>query len=361
MERVYNFSAGPSCLPIEVLTTIQKDLLNYNNLGYSVLEMSHRSQPYYDINDSAKESLKNLMGLGDDYEILFLTGGASSQFHMIPLNLANKDDLAYYTLSGLFSYKAYDEGKRFVNAEILTSTKEEKYNHIGKIDKNKIDKNAKYVHITLNNTTVGTCYDDVPDVNGVTLVGDMSSIILGKWYDFSKFGLIYAGVQKNIGVAGVTVVIIKKSLIRDDKDNLPLMENYKTHFNNNSIYNTPPVFPIYVVMLMAQWIQKQGGIKAIEDINIKKSKILYDYIDSTNFYVGTVSDKKDRSPMNVTFLINNESLLDKFLQEAKENGLINLKGHKSAGGIRASIYNSMPIEGVKKLCEFMEKFEKENK
>lgn len=362
MERVLNFSPGPSTLPLEVLEEIQKDLLNYNGLGYSVLEMSHRTDAYYDINNGARDLLKKLLGLGDDYDVLLLQGGATSQFSMIAMNLAKKDDLTLYALSGNFSKKAYEEGKRFTNAQVIASTKDTNFDHIEKINKDKIDQNAKYLHITVNNTVYGTCYNDIPDTGKVPLVGDFSSIILAKEYDFKKFDLIYAGAQKNIGIAGVCAVIIKKDLLKDDiREEIPVMYQYKINQEKDSIYNTPPVFAVYVLNLMCKWVEKNGGIKQLEKINYEKSKLLYDIIDNSNFYKGTVVDINDRSPMNVTFTLPTDELTKKFIEEAKQQGMINLKGHKSAGGIRASIYNAMPLDGVKKLSCFMEKFEKDNK
>ena len=364
MNRVFNFSAGPSQMPLEVLEEIQNDLLNYKGIGYSILEMNHRTEAYYSINDESRKLVLRLFNLDDTYDVLFLPGGGTSQFSMIPMNLANKDDLCYYTISGHFSNKAYEEGRKFVKAEVLASSKESSYNHIEKIDINKIDKKAKYIHITVNNTVPGTCYKEAPDTKGITLVGDVSSIIFAKEYDYKKFGLLYAGVQKNLGAAGVTVVAIKKQLIRDEsqlESYTPSMYVYANHSKTNSIYNTPPVFSIYVIGLMCKWIENCGGVKQLEENSLKKSSMLYDIIDNSKFYKGIVIDKEDRSPVNVTFITPNEDLNKKFIEEAKEEGMINLKGHKAMGGIRASLYNAMPMEGVKKLATFMEKFEKNNK
>lgn len=362
MERIYNFSAGPSMMPLEVLEEIKNDMLNYKGIGYSILEMNHRTQPYYDINNESKALLKKLMGLGDDYEVIFLSGGATSQFSMVPMNLAKTEDTTLYALSGNFSNKAYEEGKRFTKAKVIASTKDTNYNHIQKITKDMVDQDAKYLHITVNNTAFGTAYSEIPDTGNVTLVGDMSSIILAKEYDFKKFGLIYAGVQKNIGPAGVTAIIIKKNLLTDDvREQIPIMYQYKINADKDSIYNTPPVFSVYVLGLMCKWVEKQGGIKELEKRNIVKSELIYDIIDNSTFYKGTVINKEDRSPMNVTFTLPNDELTTKFLEEAKSEGMINLKGHKAAGGLRASLYNAMPMEGAKKLAEFMQKFEENNK
>ena len=362
MERVYNFSAGPSMMPLEVLEEIQKDMLNYKGIGYSILEMNHRTQPYYDINNESRALLKKLMGLGDDYEVIFLSGGATSQFTMIPMNLAKNEDTTLYALTGNFSNKAYEEGLRFTKAKVVASTKDTNFDHIQKITKDMVDQNAKYLHITVNNTVYGTSYNELPDTGNVHLVGDLSSIILAKEYDFKKFSLIYAGVQKNIGPAGVTAIIIKKSLITDDvREQIPIMYQYKLNAEKDSIYNTPPVFSVYVLGLMCKWVEKQGGIKELEKRNKEKSQKIYDIIDNSSFYNGTVTNKADRSMMNVTFTLPNEDLTQKFIEEAKAEAMINLKGHKVAGGIRASLYNAMPMEGVKKLAEFMQRFEKNNK
>ena len=364
MSRVFNFSAGPSQMPLEVLREIQNDLLDYKGIGYSILEMNHRTDAYYSINDEAKRLVLKLLNLDDTYEVLFVSGGGTSQFSMIPMNLANKNDICYYTISGHFSNKAYEEGKKYVDAKVLASSKESSYNHIEKIDVNKIDKKAKYIHITVNNTVPGTTYNVLPETNGVVLVGDISSIIFAKNYDYKKFGLVYAGVQKNLGAAGATVVVVKKDLIRPMEQlesYVPSMYVYENHSKANSIYNTPPVFSIYVIGLMCKWIESCGGVDELEKRALKKSGMIYDIIDNSSFYKGIVINKEDRSPVNVTFITPNEDLNKKFIEEAKKEGMINLKGHKAMGGIRASLYNAMPMEGVAKLSTFMEKFEKNNK
>ena len=360
MDRVYNYSAGPSCLPIEVLEEVQRELLNYKGKGFSILEMNHRTDDYYEINDDAMSMLKKLLNVKDDYEVIFMQGGGYSQFSTFPMNLATKNDLTLYTLTGNFSEKAYIEGKRLTNAKVITSSKETNFNFIPKITKNMVDQSAKYLHITVNNTAFGTCYNELPETGVVPLVGDMSSIILAKNYDINKFGLIYGGVQKNLGAAGVTFVVIKKNLINDKiTDLIPSMNNYSVQLGKNSIFNTPPVFAVYIVDLMLHWVERQGGVAELSKIAIEKSNLLYDLIDNSKFYKGTAV-REDRSPMNITFTTGSEDIDLKFVKEARENGMINLKGHKAAGGLRASLYNAMPMDGAKKLVEFMKKFEKDN-
>ena len=360
MDRVYNYSAGPSCLPLEVLEEVKNELLNYKNKGYSILEMNHRTKAYDEINDDAINMLKKLLNVKNDYEVIFMQGGAYSQFSIFPMNLAKKDDLTLYTLTGNFSEKAYIEGKKITNAKIITSSKNSNYSFIPEITKELIDQNAKYLHITVNNTAYGTCYNQLPETGDVPLIGDMSSIILSKNYDINKFGLIYGGAQKNLGTAGITFVVIKKNLVNDKiSEYIPSIFSYATQIEKKSIFNTPPVFAVYILDLMLHWIEKQGGVMALEKMSIEKSNMLYDLIDNSNFYTGTAL-KKDRSPVNITFKTPNEDLDLKFIKEAKDYGLINLKGYKSCGGLRASLYNAMTTMGVKKLVEFMKKFEKEN-
>ncbi len=359
MDRVFNYSAGPSCLPIEVLEEVKRDLLNYKNKGFSVLEMNHRTEDYYEINDEANSLMKELLKVGDDYQVLFLQGGGYTQFSTFPINLAESDDLTLYVKTGNFSTKAYNEGKKFTNAKVIATSEDKNFSYIPKITKDMVDQNAKYLHICVNNTAFGTCYNTLPDTGDVPLIGDMSSIILAKNYDIKKFGMIYGGVQKNLGAAGATFVVIKNDLIKEN-DKIASMSSYKILADGKSIFNTPPVFSVYIVGLMLKWVKKQGGVESLDKIAKEKSKIIYDLIDNSKFYKGT-ANVYDRSPMNVTFLTPSEDLDIKFVKEAKENGMINLKGHKAAGGLRASLYNAMPLEGVNKLKEFMNKFERDNK
>ena len=360
MRDVYNFSAGPSTLPVEVLENIKKDLLNFNNTGCSVMEISHRSKPYLELNDESIVLMKKLLNIDDEYSVLFLQGGAYTQFSNIAKNFASENDLTLYTVTGNFSNKAYIEGKIFSNAKIIASSEDKNFSYIPDITDDMIDKNAKYLHICLNNTVFGTCYNKIPSTGQVPLIGDMSSIIFGKKYDFNKFSMIYGGAQKNIGIAGVTFVVLKNSMLENIQNNkLSSMDNYKIQSNANSIFNTPPVFAIYVLNLMLKWVLKMGGVEELSKRAIDRTNKVYDLIDNSKIYKGTARSE-DRSPMNVTFVCSSDELNDKFVNEAKENGLINLKGHKSAGGIRASIYNAMEDEGVDKLIDFMKKFEKNN-
>ncbi len=360
MERVLNFAAGPAAIPLEVLESIEKNVCNYNGEGLSVMEMSHRSKTYEKIINETRDNLKKILNLNDDMDILFLQGGASSQFAMVPLNLANVGDLTYYAVTGNFANKAWEEAKKWTNAIDITNSKADKYKYIPEIDNSNIDKSAKYLHITANNTIFGTMYDKLPELN-IPLVADVSSNILGKDYDYNKLALAYAGAQKNLGPAGLTVVVINKKYIREDVANtVPTMFRYDIHSKNGSMYNTPPTFAIYVAGEMFKWVIKEGGVKAIEKRNIEKANMLYDILDNSSFYK-PFAEKNSRSIMNVTFNLPTEELEAKFIAEAKENGMINLKGHRVLGGIRASIYNAMTVEGVKKLAEFMITFEKENK
>ncbi len=360
MERVFNFAAGPATMPLEVLQSIEKNICNFEGVGLSVMEMSHRSKTYEKIINETRDNLRTILNLDNNFDILFLQGGASSQFAMVPLNLANNGDLTYYAVTGNFANKAWDEAKRWTNAVDITNSMSDKYKYIPHIDSSKIDKSAKYLHITANNTIFGTMYDNLPEVD-IPLVADVSSNVLGKDYDYKKFALAYAGAQKNLGPAGLTVVIINKKYIRSDLDkSVPTMFRYDIHAKNDSMYNTPPTFAIYVAGEMFKWVLKQGGVKELEKRNIEKANMIYDILDNSSFYK-PFAEKESRSIMNVTFNLKTEELETKFIAEAKENGMINLKGHRVLGGIRASIYNAMTIVGVKKLTEFMQTFEKNNK
>ncbi len=360
MNRVYNFSAGPSMLPESVLETAKEQMLNYNESGQSVMEMSHRSKVYDDIIVSAKALLCELMSIPDNYEVLFLQGGASSQFTMLAQNLMTKSGKADYILSGQFSTKAYEEGCRYGDCKAVASSKSENFSMIPKWDENEFRADADYLHICLNNTIFGTAYSDTPNTKDVPLIADISSCILSAPIDVSKFGMLYAGAQKNMGPAGLTVVIIRKDLIGEPMEGTPTMFSYKVHSKNDSMYNTPPTYSIYMSKLVLEWIKNDmGGLSKMEEHNKKKAAILYDYLDSSKLFKAC-AQKDSRSLMNVTFVTSSKELDDKFVKEAVAKGFINLKGHRSVGGMRASIYNAMPIEGVKKLTEFMAEFEKEN-
>ena len=359
MTRVHNFSAGPAVLPESVLLEVQKELVDWRGAGLSVMEMSHRSKEYQSIIDDAMDTLKRLTGCGDDYDVLFLGGGASLQFLMLPLNFCPADKVANYIDTGAWSTKAHKEaviaGKQM---HIAASSKDKDFTYIPK--EYQLSENPAYLHITTNNTIRGSEFLKIPEVPAdVPLVADMSSNFLSRPYDFSKFSLIYAGAQKNVGPAGVTIVLIRKDYQEKMLGNIPTMLNYKTHLAKGSMFNTPPTFPIYVVGKVLHWIEDFGGLKEMEKHNIEKAAYLYDVLDSSNFYRGTVV-KEDRSLMNIPFRLPTEELEQKFIAEAKANRMNNLKGHRSVGGCRASLYNSLPIESAKALNSFMKEFEKKN-
>ena len=358
--RVHNFSAGPAVLPEEVLKEIQENLVDYKGNGLSVLEMSHRSAQYMEIIESASARLLKIMGLGDDYKALFLQGGASSQFFMIPLNFCADDKVANYIDTGVWSTKAIKEVKILGKKLHIAATSEDKeFTYIPK--EWKISENPAYLHITTNNTIRGTEWKIDPDVPaGVPLIADMSSNFLSKPMDFSKYDMIYGGAQKNIGPAGCTFVVIKKSMLEKINPNLPSMMNYDTHVSKDSMFNTPPTFAIYVIGEVLKWIEGNGGLMGMLKINKEKAAYIYDVIDGTDFYTGTVV-KEDRSLMNIPFRLPTEELEKKFIAEAVENKMFNLKGHRSVGGCRASVYNSLPMDSAKALAKFMIDFEKANK
>ena len=359
-NRVYNFNPGPATLPIEVLKEAQAEFLNFKGSGMSILEISHRSKPYEEVHTQTKADVLELMQLGDDYEVLFIQGGASLQFAMIPMNFASPEKKGSYVLSGTFSTNAYKEANTLGVAEIAASSKETGFHHVPQQSELKINPNAAYLHVCYNNTIYGTEYHYIPETNGVPLFADMSSDMLSRPIDFKKFDFIYAGVQKNLGPAGVVLVVAKKSLIEKSRETLPTMLRYDTFFKKDSLYNTPPAFSIYIVGKVAKWIKSQGGLTAMAERNAKKAKLLYDAIDNSNGFYRGHADKDSRSFMNVTFRLPNEELEKKFVAEAAENKLCGVKGHRSVGGMRASIYNAMPIEGAEALAEFMDKFRKSN-
>ncbi len=356
--RVYNFAAGPSTLPLPVLEKAQSELLDFNGTGMSIIEMSHRGKPFMAVNEEANSLLRELMNIPENYSVLFVQGGATQQFSAVPLNLL-KNGKADYILTGNFATKAYEEGLKYGDMAIAGSSKDANFTYIPDMDKISFRNGIDYVHTTYNNTIFGTRYTSLPKTDA-TLVTDMSSCILSEEVDVSKFGLIYAGAQKNIAPAGLTIVIVRKDLIGNASPICPIMLNYAVQDKNDSLYNTPPCFPIYMALLVFRWLKDLGGVKAIQKINEEKAKLLYDFIDNSSFYTNKVN-KKDRSLMNVPFVSPNEELDAKFVAEATKQGLVSLKGHRVTGGMRASIYNAMPIEGVKALIEFMKKFELENK
>lgn len=357
--RVFNFSAGPGALPVEVLEKAQQELVCYGESGMSVMEMSHRSKDYDAIIKDAEAKLRQVMNIPDNYEVLFLQGGASLQFAMVPLNLFRNSFKADYIESGAFASKALKEAKKFGTVNVVGSSKADNYTYIPKVSPEAFNKDADYVYICANNTIYGTRFKSYPDTGDIPLVADMSSCILSEPVDVSKFGVIFAGAQKNLGPAGVTLVIIRKDLVGYAKESVPTMLDYKVMAKNSSMYNTPPTYGIYMLKLMFEWIEAQGGVEALEKRNKQKAALLYDFIDQSKLFKGT-ADKEDRSMMNVTFVTGDPELDAKFVKEAAAEGLVSLKGHRSVGGMRASIYNAMPVEGVQKLVDFMLRFEQEN-
>ena len=359
MTEIYNFSAGPAVLPKEVLKTAADEMLNYQNTGMSVMEMSHRSKTYDNIIKTAEKDLRDLLNIPDNYKVLFLQGGAHLQFSMVPINLL-KNGVADYIVTGQWAKKAYQEAQKYGKINKIATSEDKTFSYIPDCSDLEISPDADYVYICENNTIYGTKFHTLPNTKGKILVSDMSSCFLSEPVDVTKYGLIYAGVQKNVGPAGVQIVIIREDLLRDDLPSwCPTMLNYKTHADNDSLYNTPPAYGIYICGLVFKWLKKQGGLSAIKEYNEKKAKILYDFLDNSKLFKGTV-EKSSRSLMNVPFVTGSDELDKKFIEEAKEAGLVQLKGHRSVGGMRASIYNAMPIEGVQALVRFMEKFEKAN-
>ncbi|MBQ4509456.1 MAG: 3-phosphoserine/phosphohydroxythreonine transaminase [Clostridia bacterium] len=358
MERVFNFSAGPSMLPLQVLETAAKEMLNYKGSGMSVMEMSHRSPVYDEIIKEAEALLRKLMNIPDNYKVLFLQGGASTQFAAVPLNLM-KTGKADYIVSGQFSGKAQKEAMKYGEAKIVASSKDANFSFIPKTDKSSFSPDADYVHVCFNNTIYGTKFPYIPETGDIPLVADMSSCIISEPVDVSKFGLIYAGAQKNMAPAGLTVVIVREDLIGNARQDTPAMLDYKLMADNDSMYNTPPCYCIYIAKLVYEWILGLGGLEKMKEMNQKKANLLYDYLDSQDYYIAPV-EKESRSMMNVTFVTGDADLDKKFAKEAEAQGLKNLKGHRSVGGMRASIYNAMPYEGVEKLVEFMKEFAKNN-
>ncbi len=359
MSRAFNFSAGPATLPLSVLEKAQKEMVDYQGSGMSVMEMSHRSAEFTQIIQSAEADLRSLMQIPQNYKVLFLQGGASTQFAMIPLNLFSNSHNADYINTGSWSKKAIAEAKRYGKVNVIASSEDKNYSYIPSLDKAQFTPYADYVHITTNNTIYGTLFPNLPDTGNIPLVADMSSNILSQHYDVSKFGLIYAGAQKNIGPAGVTIVIVREDLIGKAMEITPTMLNYETHTSADSLFNTPPCYSIYIAGLVFKWLLENGGIEAMESKNKEKAGLLYDYLDASNLFKGTVA-KDSRSLMNIPFVTGNETLDAKFIKEAGARNLKTLKGHRSVGGMRASIYNAMPKEGVETLISFMQEFEQEN-
>ena len=360
MNRVYNFSAGPSMLPLPVLEKAQAELVAYGDSGMSVMEMSHRASDYDAIIKSAESLLRKLMNIPENYKVLFLQGGASTQFAAVPMNLIKRTGKADYIVSGQFSGKAYKEAQKLgYDVKCVATTKDDNFDHIPAVTRDMFRSDAAYVHICFNNTIYGTKYGYIPDTGDIPLVADMSSCIISEPVDVSKFGVIYAGAQKNMAPAGLTVVIVREDLLEYAEEKMPTMLEWKTMAENDSMYNTPPCYPIYIAKLVYEWILDMGGLEAMKAVNEKKANLLYDYLDSQDYYIAPVK-KDSRSMMNVTFVTGNADLDKKFASESSASGLKNLKGHRSVGGMRASIYNAMPYEGVEALVKFMKDFAEKN-
>ncbi len=359
MSRVYNFSAGPAVLPEVVLEEAAAEMMDYNGTGMSVMEMSHRSSAFQEIIDTAEQDLRDLMGIPDNYKVLFLQGGASQQFAMIPMNLM-QNRVADFIVTGQWAKKAYQEAQKYGKANKIASSEDKTFSYIPDCSDLPVSPDADYVYICENNTIYGTKYKELPNTKGKLLVADVSSCFLSEPVDVTKYGIIYGGVQKNIGPAGMVIVIIREDLIREDVlPGTPTMLTYKTHADAGSLYNTPNCYCIYICGKVFKWLKNMGGLTVMQQRNEEKAKILYDYLDSSSLFKGTVV-KKDRSLMNVPFITGDKDMDAKFVKAAAEAGFVNLKGHRTVGGMRASIYNAMPREGVEKLVAFMKKFEEEN-
>lgn len=359
MSRVYNFSAGPSMLPLEVLKKAQEELLDYKGSGQSVMEMSHRSKVFDDIIKDAEALFRELMNIPDNYKILFLQGGASTQFAAIPLNFMQKNKKADYIITGVWAKKAFQEAQKYGNPRAVASSADKTFSYIPKVSKGDIDPEADYVYYCMNNTIYGTKFPYIPETGDVPLIADISSCFLSEPLDVTKFAMVYGGAQKNVAPAGLVVAIIREDMLGNAADITPTMLNYKIQADADSLYNTPPCFTIYMCKLVLEWIKEQGGLEAIKANNVKKAGILYDYLDSSKLFKSVIP-VEDRSLMNIPFITGNEELDAKFVKEAAAAGFINIKGHRTTGGMRASCYNAMPVEGVEKLVEFMKEFEKAN-
>ncbi len=358
VKRNVNFNPGPAAIPLDVLKIVQGELLDYQNSGMSILESSHRGKEFEAVNDQAIALVREVLGLGPDYQVLFLGGGASTQFAMVPMNFMGAGDVAAYVDTGEFASKALKECQIVAKAHVAFSSKDQKYCRVPKMSEIKYPENVAYLHICTNNTIEGTQFHELPNTGKVPLIADMSSDIASRQLDYKKFSLFYAGAQKNLGPAGVTLVVIRNDFLARGKTGLPSMFTYKTHVDNKSLYNTPPVFGIYIMKLVLEWIKSKGGLAGVEKINVAKKDLLYGAIDAApDFYKGT-AEKASRSWMNVTMRLPTEALEDKFVADAKKEGLLGLKGHRSVGGIRFSIYNAVSLEDIQKTVDFMDKFRK---
>ena len=360
IRSVYNFNAGPSALPLPVLEKAQQELIDFRGTGMSIMELSHRSQAYDDVHNEAIARLKRLFSIPENYEVLFLQGGASLQFSMIPMNFLKPEQKAGYIMTGSWAEKAFEEAKLFGEPYHVANTKESNHNTIPKINELQYNEDDAYVHLTSNNTIFGTQWKEFPNTGDVPLIADMSSDIMSKPVDVSKFGLIYAGAQKNLGPSGVTVAIIRKDLLEKSNQEIPTMLNYNTHAKSNSLYHTPPTFGIYMLGEVLAWIEELGGLEAVAKQNEEKAKLIYDAIDGSDGFYRGHAELESRSLMNITFKLADEALEKKFLAEAKDAGFVGLNGHRSVGGCRASAYNSVPVEACLALSEFMTQFQKNN-
>lgn len=359
MSRVYNFSAGPSMLPESVLNKAAAEMLDYQGSGQSVMEMSHRSKIYKTIIDGAEALLRELMNIPDNYKVLFLQGGASTQFAAIPLNFMNKSGKADYIVTGQWAKKALAEAQKYGDAKAVASSADKTFTYIPKTKREDFRPDADYVYICMNNTIYGTVYHELPDTGDIPLIADISSCFLSEPLDVSKFAMVYGGAQKNVAPAGLTICIIREDMLGHARDITPTMLNYQIHADNGSMYNTPPCYTIYICKLVLEWIKNLGGLEKMKLRNEAKAKMLYDFLDASKMFRGTVVPE-DRSLMNVPFVTDSDELNAKFIKQAEEAGFVNLKGHRTVGGMRASIYNAMPVEGVEKLVAFMKKFEEDN-
>lgn len=359
MSRVYNFSAGPSMLPESVLNKAAAEMLDYQGSGQSVMEMSHRSKIYKTIIDTAEALLRELMNIPDNYKVLFLQGGASTQFAAIALNFMNGSGKADYIVTGQWAKKALAEAQKYGDAKAVASSADKTFTYIPKTKREDFRPDADYVYICMNNTIYGTVYHELPDTGDIPLIADISSCFLSEPLDVSKFAMVYGGAQKNVAPAGLTIAVIREDLLGKARDITPTMLNYQIHADNGSMYNTPPCYTIYICKLVLEWIKNLGGLEKMKLRNEKKAKMLYDFLDSSKMFRGTVVPE-DRSLMNVPFVTDSDELNAKFIKQAEEAGFVNLKGHRTVGGMRASIYNAMPVEGVEKLVAFMKKFEEDN-
>ena len=359
MARVFNFSAGPSMLPEEVLKKAASEMLDYKGSGQSVMEMSHRSKVFKSIIDEAEALLRELMNIPDNYKVLFLQGGASAQFSAIPLNFANGSGKTDFIITGQWAKKAFAEAKKYTDAREVASSADKTFTYIPKTTAADFREDADYAYICMNNTIYGTVYHEIPDTGNIPLIADISSCFLSEPLDISKFAMVYGGAQKNVAPAGLVIAIIREDMLGKARDITPTMMNYQIQADNGSLYNTPPCYTIYICKLVLEWIKELGGLEKMKERNEKKAKLLYDFLDSSKLFKGTVVPE-DRSLMNVPFVTGNDELDAKFVKEAEAEGLVNIKGHRTVGGMRASIYNAMPYEGVEKLVSFMKRFEEEN-